>query len=344
MNNEIILNVYKNIDSTTSSSNTYSSISSALEAASTIRQENEHTPILIEIAPGTYKEKLVITVQNLTLKGTSDNAADTILTYDDYAQAIHEDGVKYGTFRSYSIFIDADNVTLANLTIENSAGSGTKVGQAVALYADGDCLTFENCRLLGHQDTLFTAPLPPCAYEINGFRGPKEFAPRRDGRHYYKNCYICGDVDFIFGSAAAYFEDCEIFSLKRDSEICGYVTAPSTPEGNRFGYIFNNCRFTSDCPPESVYLGRPWRDFAKVVIMNSFIDSHIHKEGWHDWNKPHAHATTFFAEYNNYGPGADTSARASFAHVLSDDEAAEYSAFTSIHADKEMIFKKLWEY
>ena len=339
MNSEIVLYVNKN--NSLKTSDTYSDISSALEAASVLRRENKNSPIVIEIAPGTYAEKLVITTQYLTLKGTSGNATDTILTYDDYAQAIHEDGVKYGTFRSYSVFIDADNVTLVNLTIENSSGSGTKIGQAVALYADGDCLSFENCRLLGHQDTLFTAPLPPCAYEINGFRGPKEFAPRRDGRHFYKNCYICGDVDFIFGSATAYFENCEIFSLKRDSEICGYVTAPSTPEGKRFGYIFNNCRFTSNCPPESVYLGRPWRDFAKVVIMNSFIDSHIHREGWHDWNKPHAHATTFFAEYNNYGPGADTSNRASFAHVLDDEEAAEYEMFIKNNADKETLFKEL---
>lgn len=340
MNNEIILNVDKN--TATSGNNTYCNIASALEAASKLRAENADTHIIITIAPGTYKEKLVITTPNLIIKGNSDNACDTILTYDDKALAIHEDGVKYGTFRSYSVFIDADNVTLANLTIENTAGSGPKVGQAVALYADGDCLSFENCRLLGHQDTLFTAPLPPHTYEAGGFRGPKESAPRRDGRHYYKNCYICGDVDFIFGSAAAFFEGCEIFSLRRGSEIGGYVTAPSTPEGKRYGYIFNNCRFTSDCPPESVYLGRPWRDFAKVVIMNSFLDAHIHKEGWHDWNKPHAHATTFFAEYNNYGPGADTSARASFVHVLGDEDATEYVAFANTSTDKTAIFEKLW--
>ena len=341
MNNEFLLNVNKNCSA--SDAATYPDITSALEAASALRAENANTHIVIAIEPGTYIEKLVITTPHLTLKGTSDNACDTVLTYDDRALAIHEDGVKYGTFRSYSVFIDADNVTLANLTVENSAGSGPKVGQAVALYADGDCLSFENCRLLGHQDTLFTAPLPPCAYEINGFRGPKEFAPRRDGRQLYKNCYICGDVDFIFGSATAYFEACEIFSLKRASEICGYVTAPSTPEGKRFGYIFNNCRFTSDCPPKSVYLGRPWRDFAKVVIMNSFLDEHICDEGWHDWNKPHAHTTTFFAEYNNYGPGANTSARASFAHMLSEEAATEYKSITNDCADKETIFKKLWQ-
>lgn len=324
MNNTLTLNVNQNISSESLSSVTFQTISSALIAADSLYQKNKNTNIVIEIAPGTYKEKLVITTPNLTLKGIADNADNTILTYNDYALAIHDDGIKYGTFRSYSVFIDADNVTFMNLTIENSSGSGTKVGQAVALYADGNNLCFENCRLLGHQDTLFTAPLPPCAYEINGFRGPKEFAPRRDGRHLYKGCYICGDVDFIFGSASAYFEDCEIFSLKRDSEICGYITAPSTPEGNEIGYIFNNCRFTSDCPPGSVYLGRPWRDFAKVVIMNSFLDSHIHKEGWHDWNKPHSHATTFFAEYNNNGPGADTSNRASFTHILSSVEANNY--------------------
>lgn len=341
MHNEIILNVNTDISLPASAQNTYNSITSALDAANALRLKDNTTPIVINIAPGIYKEKLVITTPYLTLKGTSDDASDTILTYDDCALAIHSDGVKYGTFRSYSVFIDADNVSFENLTIENSSGSGAKVGQAVALYADGDCLFFENCRLLGHQDTLFTAPLPPSAYETNGFRGPKEFAPRRDGRHFYKSCYICGDVDFIFGSASAYFEDCEIFSLKRDSKICGYVTAPSTPEGKRFGYIFNNCCFTSDCPPDSVYLGRPWRDFAKVVIMNSFMDGHIRKEGWHDWNKPHAHDTTFFAEYNNYGPGADTSERASFAHILSSDEAAEYDIFATDNLDTKNVFEKL---
>lgn len=123
------------------------------------------------------------------------------------------------------------NFTASNLTFENSAGPGTKVGQALALYVDGDRIAFHDCRFLGNQDTLFTAPLPPKEIEPNGFVGPKQFAPRINGRHFYQRCYIEGDIDFIFGGATAYFEDCEFFSKYTGQPISSYVTAASTPEG-----------------------------------------------------------------------------------------------------------------
>lgn len=123
-----------------------------------------------------------------------------------------------------------------------------------------DRLLFEDCRFLGSQDTLFTAPLPPKEIEPNGFIGPKQQAPRIHGRHCYRHCYIEGDIDFIFGSATAYFEECEFFSKHIDQDINGYVTAASTPKDQKYGYVINACRFTSNCPPHSVYLGRPWRD------------------------------------------------------------------------------------
>lgn len=280
-------------------------------------------PVTIRIGKGIYKEKLEIRQNHLCLSGESEDSV--ILTYDDYGNDIMPDGERRGTFRSYSVYIAADDFTAENITFENSSGPGSVVGQALALYVDGDHIFFDHCRMLGSQDTLFTGPLPPKEIQKGGFKGPGEFGERRDGRHYYRKCYICGDVDFIFGSATAYFEQCEIYSINRDREINGYVTAASTPYGKKFGYVFNQCRFTGNCRPDSVYLGRPWRNFAKVVIMNSEIGRHIKKEGWHNWNKPEAQGTVFYAEYNNTGEGAETARRVSWAKRLTDREAEEYS-------------------
>lgn len=168
---------------------------------------------------------------------TGESAEETILTYGLYARMPSDDIGKLGTFRTYSCFIDTHDFTASNLTFENSAGPGTKVGQALALYVDGDRIAFHDCRFLGNQDTLFTAPLPPKEIEPNGFVGPKQSAPRINGRHFYQRCYIEGDIDFIFGGATAYFEDCEFFSKYTGQPISSYVTAASTPEGQEYGYV-----------------------------------------------------------------------------------------------------------
>lgn len=277
----------------------------------------------IQIGAGTYQEKLDLERDNVTLIG--EHAETTILTFDDYGLFMMPDGIKRGTFRSYTLYVHGDKFTAKNLTFANTAGFGSKVGQAVAVYADGAHMSFENCRFLGRQDTLFTAPLPPTVIEWGGFRGPRENAPRDNNVHYYKNCYIEGDVDFIFGGATAYFEECEIHSLTRNSNPNGYITAASTPEGRPFGYVFDRCRFTSDCEPATVYLGRPWRDFAKTVIMRSELGAHIKKEGWHDWNKEEAKKLAFYAEYENYGPGASPETRVSWSHQLTEEEALNYT-------------------
>jgi len=292
----------------------------------------------IHIATGTYKEKLNLERDNVTLIG--EDAEHTVLTFDDYGLFLMPDGIKRGTFRSYTLYIHGTNFTAKNLTFANTAGFGPKIGQAVAVYADGACMTFENCRFLGRQDTLFTAPLPPTVVEWGGFRGPREHAPRDNGTHYYNNCYIEGDVDFIFGGAAAYFEHCEIHSLARGGNPEGYITAASTPEGRPYGYVFHNCRFTSDCAPETVYLGRPWRSYAKTVIMNSELGAHIKKEGWHDWNKEEARELTFYAEYNNFGPGASPETRVPWSHQLTEEEAKEYSKEKVLNEWKNADFPK----
>jgi len=282
----------------------------------------------IFIKEGKYKEQITLNKPFVMLIG--EEAMTTHIVYDLYANMPWDDIGKLGTFRSYSFLIDTHDVVIKNLTIENCSGSGKAIGQAIAMYVDGDKIIFDGCRLLGNQDTLFTGPLPPKEIEKNGFNGPKQNAPRMNGRHYYYRCYICGDIDFIFGSATAYFEECELFSKNRDDEVCGYVTAASTPEGQAYGYVFEHCRFTSDCPKESVYLGRPWRDFAQTVILNSYLGDHIRPEGWHDWNKIEAKKSVFYGEYNNYGPGADTTHRVEWMRRLRDDLADENNQGTDI--------------
>lgn len=307
----------------------YASISDAL---SSIAPDNTE-PVTISIAPGIYREKLTIDRPFITFVGTGTDSSEVILTYDDYAFDLMEDGTKRGTFRSYSVFIDTHDITMRNLTIENASGDSKTHGQALALYADGDRLFFENVRLLGHQDTLFTGPLPPKEKEPNGFIGPKQFAPRINGRQYYKNCYICGDVDFIFGSATAYFENCTIESLARyqneeafkDGAPCiqGYVTAASTAEGQEYGYVFSRCNLISNgCPKASVYLGRPWREFAKTVFLDCTFGPHIHPERFHDWNKKEAHETILFGEYKNSPAPTNP---APFVQLLNDDMAKSLS-------------------
>ncbi len=258
-------------------------------------------PVTIEVAPATYREKLCLSRPFVTLVGLGDSPGDVVITYGDYGFAPMPDGGKRGTFRSYTFFVNAPDVTLRNLTVENSSGDPVTHGQAIALYAECDRFMADNCQLIGHQDTLFTGPLPPKEYEPGGFTGPTRDAPRVNGRQYYRNCRICGDVDFIFGSATAYFDGCSIISLGRsdagETGINGYVTAPSTPEGQEYGYVFSRCDFLADgCGDGSVYLARPWRDFARAVFLDCGIGPHIHPSLYHDWGKERARSTVLFAD------------------------------------------------
>ena len=273
-----------------------------------------------------------------------ESSAHTVISYDDYALDLMEDGSKRGTFRTYTLFIDTHDVTLQHLTIENASGDSATHGQAIALYADGDRLMIDSCRLLGHQDTLFTGPLPEKERQPGGFIGPKQFAPRINGRQYYKNCYICGDIDFIFGSATAYFEHCTLESLLRTKTsaqsdalsdtsafplIQGYVTAASTPKGQAYGYVFSDCRFISkDCPAGSVYLGRPWRDYAKTILISCELGAHIHPAGFHDWNRENTHDTVYYAEYASFPATSDyrpLSDRADFVQNLNEQQAGYFA-------------------
>ena len=250
------------------------------------------------IKAGTYKEKLTLPKSKSVVKFIGEDVLKTIITYDDYASKKNRFGEEIGTTGSTSFYVFGDDFTAENITFENSSGP---VGQAVAVRVDADRVKFLNCRFLGFQDTLYP------------------FAEK--SRQYYKNCYIEGTVDFIFGWSTAVFEDCTIFCKKGGQ----YITAASTLETTTYGFVFINCKITGDAPENSFYLGRPWRPFAKTVFINCFLDKHIKPEGWHNWNKPDAERTSYYAEYGSNGPGSNTDSRVKWSHQLTDAEALEYS-------------------
>ena len=283
------------------------------------------SPVTLRLAPGVYREKVELRRPHTAIEGAG--ADETRITWADAATALHPDGMNNGTFRSYTLLVLAEDCALRGLTIENAARPRDKVGQCIALFADGDRFTCEGCTLLSAQDTLFTAPLPPKEVLKNGFLGPTQFLPRTPQRHTYRRCVIKGDVDFIFGGAAAWFEDCDIVSINayEDGRVPGgYATAASTPQGQKYGYVFNHCRFLAGegVGESTMYLGRPWREYAKTVLLDCFIGAHIKPEGWDNWGKPQFGETGLYAEHGCTGPGSDVSARAAFSRVLTDDEAA----------------------
>ena len=264
-------------------------------------------PVLIRLEAGEYREKCTLSRANVTLCGAG--ADKTRIVWDDGAFTVLADGMKRGTFRTATLLVDAPHVTLKDLTVSNDAAPREEVGQALALYVDADFFTCEDCHLLSFQDTLFTAPLPPKEIQKNGFIGPKQYTPRMPQRHTYRRCLIAGDVDFIFGGAAAWCEECEIRHVDgrsdRSAPYVGYATAASTPEGQKYGYVFSRCRFTHEGIARGcAYLGRPWRNYAKTLLVNCWLGEHIHPDGFHDWDKPAAHETMFYAECGSYGPGA----------------------------------------
>lgn len=268
------------------------------EAVESVRAFMDFT-VTIYIKKGIYKEKVVIPswIKNVVFVG--EDANNTIITYDDHANIN-----KMGTFRTYTVKVEGNNITFKNLTIENNA---EQLGQAVALHTEGDKLVFINCRFLGNQDTIYT-----------GAEGT---------RLLFADCYIEGTTDFIFGPSTALFERCTIYS-KRNS----YVTAASTPKDIKFGYVFKECKLTAAPEVTKVYLGRPWRPYAATIFMNCEFGKHILPVGWHNWNNTENEKTVRYAEYMNTGEGASTQSRATWSKQLSKKEAVEYSV--------EKIFKR----
>ena len=255
---------------------------------------------VIYVKKGIYKEKLIIPqwLTNIEILGEDRDA--TVITYDDHANIVNPLTCKgMGTFRTYTVKVEGSSITFKNITIENNSA---RLGQAVALHTEGDRLIFINCRLLGHQDTVYT-----------GIAGT---------RLLFKDCYIEGTTDFIFGPSTAWFENCEIHSRANS-----YITAASTPQNRPYGYVFNNCCLTADADIDKVYLGRPWRDYGYTLFMNCDMGRHIRPEGWHHWQKERQQ-TARYMEYNNRGEGAATDKRATWTRQLTKKEAQKITMET----------------
>ena len=257
------------------------------EAIESARAFMDYT-VTIYVRNGVYKEKVIVPswVENIDIIG--EDRDKTIITYDDHANIN-----KMGTFRTYTVKVEGRDITFKNLTIENNAA---QLGQAVALHTEGDRLKFINCRILGNQDTIYTGA--------------------KFTRLYFKDCYIDGTTDFIFGPSTALFEDCIIHS-KRNS----YVTAASTPKEAKYGYVFKHCKLTAEPGVDKVYLGRPWRPYAYTLFIECELGKHIVSAGWHNWGKQSNEETARYMEYKNTGEGANASERVAWSKQLTKKEA-----------------------
>jgi len=260
------------------------------DAIMSVPSGSRENPVVIHIAPGTYRELIYVQREKCFFRLVGENATNTVLSFNLYAGMTNAEGKAIGTFKTPSTTIDADDFSAENLTFENSAGP---VGQALAIRVDGDRASFRHCRFLGWQDTILL----------------------NRGRQYFDDCYICGHVDFIFGAATAWFEKCHIHAL-RD----GFLTAASTPEDAPFGFVFSHCQLDGE-PGVKTYLGRPWRIHASTTYLNCELSEIVRPEGWNDWKKPEAHTTARYAEFNSTGPGANPSGRPDWTKQLTAAEA-----------------------
>lgn len=286
----------------------------------------------ILIAPGTYKEKLVVPESKSHVTLVARTEGQVKITYDDYAAKPSPlTGRNLGTSGSASVYIYAPYFEAQGIVFENSASNATwaashsGVGQAVAVLVAGDCVVFRRCRFLGHQDTLyaFGRKSDPKTQAAKDGATTQRIPENLVSRQYYEDCYIAGTVDYIFGWATAYFNRCELHCLGD-----GYVTAAATPQGQTYGYVFNECHVTAE-PGVKAYLGRPWRNYAQTVWLHSTLDDCVRPEGWHNWpNKDtglDGSTTAFYAEYANTGAGASTTHRVTWGKQLTPEEAARFT-------------------
>ncbi|WP_134089130.1 pectinesterase family protein [Olivibacter sp. XZL3] len=271
------------------------------EAVNAVRDLSQQQ-VRIYIRKGIYREKIVVPSWKTNISFIGDGTGQTIITNADYSGKTYTDTVDpfgkkaFTTYNSYTVLVQGNDFTAEGLTIQNTAG---RVGQAVALHVEADRVVIKNCRLLGNQDTLYTAT--------------------ENSRQYYLDCYIEGTTDFIFGQATAVFQRCTIHSLSNS-----YITAASTTPRQAFGFVFLDCKLTADKEATKVYLGRPWRPYAKTVFIRCYMSQHILAQGWDNWRNSANESTAYYAEYRSEGPGANARARVNWSRQLTAEEAAHY--------------------
>lgn len=256
---------------------------------------------LVKIKAGTYNEKIVIPSSKHKITFQGENKENTIITNDDYSGKMDALNEKMTTFNSYTFLVMSDDIKISDITIRNSS---CNQGQAVALHVEGDHFIMKNSNILGCQDTLYTGG--------------------NHSRQYYENCFIEGTTDFIFGSATVVFKNCIIKSLANS-----YITAASTDQSKSFGYVFFDCKLIAKEGITKVFLGRPWRPYAKTVFINTEMGSHIVAEGWNPWSGdkmfPDKDKTAFYAEYGSKGEGGNISKRVCWSYQLTKKELKNYT-------------------
>lgn len=250
----------------------------------------------IRLSAGEYRVKAAISTPDLTLVG--EGADRTRIVWGDYAKKLDERGAEYNTFRTWTLAVCADGVSMRDLSVVNDALRPEEKGQEVALTVYGDRFTMERCRLTSTQDTLFLGPLPADLIErYDGFL-PDPLRRDKPCAQRFTDCLIEGTVDFIFGCGDAVFESCEIRSLV-DARGTGYAAAPAHALAQTEGFRFRDCRFTAEegVAPGSIWLARPWRDYGLCVFEGCTYGGHISPLGFDKWNDTQRDKTARFYEH-----------------------------------------------
>lgn len=297
----------------------YTSLQAAVDAA----PDGSREPVIILLRMDEYREKVIVNKSNLRIVGEARDR--TVVTWNGCAKDPMPDGSPRETFLSATLMVTGNNVEVENLTIRNDAGDGRVVGQAVAVYAAGDRGVWRNCRLIAHQDTLFCGPLMPKVTADIAPRavGPAQVvpfvgnSPLTYARQYFEDCYIEGDVDFIFGPYRCWFERCTLFMGVRG----GWYTAANTPKDQPYGLVFHACRLTGARGEGEASLGRPWRKFARTLFLDCEMDACVAPDGFRDWDEERV-ITDRCGEWHTTGARADQGTRHPGQKRLTDEGAA----------------------
>jgi pectinesterase len=263
----------------------------------------------ITLSPGIYREKVLITKPRVRLRGTGGKPDEVVIVWSDGAVRVG------GTLKTATLEVRGDDFRADNLTVANDYWLRyAEPSQAVALYITGDRAVVDRVRMLGHQDTLYAAD-KKC-----------EGSACRVSRQYFRDCYVEGHVDFIFGNSKAFFESCHIHAIAHE-EVMLTAHMRTAPDQDR-GYVFDRCRITSDPGVGKLWLGRPWRDYSRVIFLNTRIDANLERDGWREWTPGTTQrlATAFYAEYGSSGIGSRRGPREPYALALSAVEAERWSA------------------
>lgn len=265
------------------------------DAIDNIPEYNEQW-VQIDIAAGVYHEKVIIPYNKpfISLQGAGVTATTIINS---------ETASKSGTADSATFTVWAPNFVAKGIGFVNAAPPakpGAVNGQAVAVLLAADKAAFYGCGMYGGQDTLFDY----------------------SGRHYFKDCYISGTIDFIFGNAKSVFKNVELHAMAQDSMISGSLTAQKRSSSSEdTGFVFIDCKITGT---GQVYLGRAWGPYSRTVYINTYMENIIIPEGWQDWGSSQRQKTVYYGQYQCSGPGSDQSERVPWSHELSDSEASQY--------------------